>query len=124
VRAAPLDVDSIEHADKKQKEVNRWINSVSDLNKTRPPPTVNYSKNMPDIDNLMQEWNPEMEAAFRQIDFPGPEIDMDTADYARLICCFTDIPVHKHNNNKSLIESMHVLFTLFSEFRQNQHFQQ
>ena len=33
-----------------------------------------------------------------------------------------DIPVHKLANNKSLIESLHVLFTLFSEFRQNQHF--
>jgi intraflagellar transport protein 46 len=33
-----------------------------------------------------------------------------------------DIPVHKLANNKSLVESLHVLFTLFSEFRQNQHF--
>jgi intraflagellar transport protein 46 len=65
VRAAPIDVDSIEHADKKPKEVSRWINSVSDLHKSRPPPTVNYTKNMPDIDTLMQEWNPEMEAAFK-----------------------------------------------------------
>ena len=31
VKAIPLDVDSIEHADKKQKEVSRWINSVADL---------------------------------------------------------------------------------------------
>ena len=65
VRAAPIDVDSIEHADKKPKEISRWINSVSDLHKARPPPTVNYTKNMPDIDTLMQEWNPEMEAAFK-----------------------------------------------------------
>ena len=122
VRAAPLDVESIEHADKKPKEINRWINNVQDLIKTRPPPTVNYSKNMPDYDTLMQEWNPEMEAAFKQIDFPGPEIDMDVSDYARLICSFTDIPVHNTNNSKPLVESLHVLFTLFSEFRQNQHF--
>jgi intraflagellar transport protein 46 len=65
-----------------------------------------------------------MEAAFKQIEFPGPEIDMHTTDYARLICAFTDIPVHKSSNNKALIESLHVLFTLFSEFRSNQHFQQ
>lgn len=74
VRAAPIDVDSIENADKKSKEVSRWISSVQDLHKTRPPPTVNYTKNMPDYDTLMQEWNPEMEAAFKQITFPGPEI--------------------------------------------------
>jgi intraflagellar transport protein 46 len=44
VRAAPVTVDSIDHADKKPKEISRWINSVADLHKTRPPPTVNYSK--------------------------------------------------------------------------------
>ena len=53
VRAAPIDVNSIEHADKKPKEISRWINSVQDLHKARPPPTVNYTKNMPDIDTLM-----------------------------------------------------------------------
>ena len=44
VRAAPVSVDSIESADKKPKEISRWINSVQDLHKTRPPPTVNYTK--------------------------------------------------------------------------------
>lgn len=47
---------------------------------------------------------------------------MHTADYARLICAMCDIPVHKLGNNKSVIESLHVLFTLFVEFRNNQHF--
>ena len=28
VRAAPMDIDSIENADKKPKEISRWINSV------------------------------------------------------------------------------------------------
>lgn len=36
----------------------------------------------------------------------------------------SDIPVHKLQNQKPVIESLHVLFTLFSEFRSNQHFQQ
>ena len=43
-RAAPMNVDSIDGADKKPKEISRWINSVQDLHKTRPPPTVNYTK--------------------------------------------------------------------------------
>ena len=54
--------------------------------------------------------------------FPGPEIDMDPNCYSRIVLSMLDIPVHKLANNKSLIESLHVLFTLFSEFRQNQHF--
>lgn len=123
VRATPMNVESIENADKKPKEISRWINSVQDLHKTRPPPTVNYTKQMPDIDNLMEEWNPEIEQALRDIPFPGPEIDMHPADYSRLVCSMVDIPCHKLANNKSVIESLHVLFTLFSEFRSNQHFQ-
>ena len=65
-----------------------------------------------------------MEQVLKEIPFPGPEIDMHTADYARLVCAMVDIPCHKLANNKSVIESLHVLFTLFSEFRANIHFQQ
>ena len=65
-----------------------------------------------------------MEQALRSIPFPGPEIDMHVSDYARLVASMVDIPVHKMQNNKPVVESLHVLFTLFSEFRQNQHFQQ
>lgn len=124
VRAGPVNVEAIEQADKKPKEITRWISSIQDLHKTKPPPTVNYTKQMPDFDNLMSEWSPEMDQALREIAFPGPEIDMHAADYSRLVCSMVDIPCHKLANNKSVIESLHVLFTLFSEFRSNQHFQQ
>jgi intraflagellar transport protein 46 len=119
VRATPMNVDSIDQAEKKPKEISRWINSVQDLHKTRPPPTVNYTKQMPDFDELMSEMQPGMESALKEVKFPGPEIDMHTSDYARIICAMLDIPVHKLANNKSQTESLHVLFTLFSEFRQN-----
>lgn len=65
VRSTPMTVDSIEDASKKSKEVTRWISSVQDLHKTRPPPTVNYTKQMPDFDALMSELNPEMEHAIK-----------------------------------------------------------
>lgn len=122
VRATPVSVDSIESAEKKPKEVSRWINSVQDLHKSRPAPTVSYTKQMPDFDQLMAELPPELEQALQKIQFPGAEIDMHPHDYARLVLGMLDVPVHKLANNKSLIESLHVLFTLFSEFRQNQHF--
>jgi intraflagellar transport protein 46 len=63
-----------------------------------------------------------METAVKEIPFPGPQIDMHPGDYSRLVCSMLDIPCHKLANNKSVVESLHVLFTLFSEFRQNQHF--
>ena len=78
---------------------------------------------MPDFDDvLMMEMQPDLETALKQITFPNGEIDMHSGDYARLVLCMLDIPVHKLANNKSLIESLHVLFTLFSTFRQNIHF--
>ena len=77
---------------------------------------------MPDFDALMAEFTPELEQALKDIPFPGAEIDMHPADYSRLVMTMLDVPQHKLANNKSLIESLHVLFTLFNEFRQNQHF--
>lgn len=59
----------------------------------------------------------ELEQALKSFNFPGADIDMHPSDYARIILTMLDIPVHKLANNKSLIESLHVLFTLFSEFR-------
>jgi intraflagellar transport protein 46 len=53
-----MDVDSIDNADKKPKEIARWIQAVQDLHKSRPAPTVNYSRAMPDFDSLMEEWQP------------------------------------------------------------------
>ena len=74
---------------------------------------------MPEPDDLMTEWPREMENALKQAPFPGPEIDMHAIDYARLVCGMVDIPCHKLANNKSVIESLHVLFSLFSDFRSN-----
>lgn len=38
---------------------------MEDLHRQRPPQEVTYSKNMPDIEALMQEWPPEVEQALR-----------------------------------------------------------
>lgn len=63
----PVRVVSIEHADKKPKEITKWINSINDLHRTKPPPQVQYTKSMPDIEMLMQEWPPEFEQRLKQV---------------------------------------------------------
>jgi intraflagellar transport protein 46 len=88
-----MTVDSIEGADKKPKEISRWINSINDLQKTRPAPTVNYTKQMPDFDQMMSELHPELEDAMSLM--AGPEIDMQSNDYAKIILALLDVPVHK-----------------------------
>ena len=49
---------------------------------------------------------------------PPAEIDLTTKEFATISCALVDIPVHA----ESIVQSLHVLFTLYSEFRSNQHF--
>jgi intraflagellar transport protein 46 len=118
-----MEVHSIENPEKNPKEIQRWIQSVNELNQSRPPATVQYTKPMPDFDNLMEEWPASMEGVLKEIEFPGPELEVSTQDYARIISMILDIPVHAGKNNKGVIEAMHVMFTLYSDFKENQHFQ-
>jgi len=52
------------------------------------------------------------------LDLPGPDIALSLEEYVRMMCAVLDIPVYG-----SLVQSLHVAFTLFHEFRQNVHFQ-
>lgn len=45
-------------------------------------------------------------------------------EYCRVACNILDIPVMPDNKNSSnVVESLHVMFTLYSAFKENQHFQ-
>ena len=44
-------------------------------------------------------------------------MDIELRQFVRIACAILDIPVHEN-----LIESLHVLFTLFSAFKENQFF--
>eukprot|EP00644_Phytophthora_capsici_P016718 jgi/Phyca11/572302/estExt2_Genewise1.C_PHYCAscaffold_470258 len=110
-------VRSIENAEKAPKEIDRWMKSIADLHRTKPPPQVHYTKTMPDIESLMQVWPEEFEELLSKSTLPSADLDMGLEQYVRVICALLDIPVHKN-----VYESLHVLFTLYLEFRSNQHF--
>lgn len=112
-----LVVRSIENAEKNPADVDRWIKSIADLHRTKPPPQVHYTKSMPDIDSLMQVWPENVEEALNSTPLPQVDVDVSLEEYARTICAILDIPVYKN-----LSESLHVLFTLYMEFSSNQHF--
>lgn len=118
-----IDITSIEMAESNQKEIQKWISSIEDLHKGRPMPSVAYTKAMPDFDTVMDEWPSQMEHAMKNFEFPGPDIAMSTEEYARLMCAMLNIPVHKTANNKGVIEALHMMFTVFSDFKENPHFQ-
>lgn len=117
-------VHSIENAEKNPKEILAWISDVADIQKNKQPPSVSYSKQMPEIDNLMQVWPPEFEDALQSLKIPTEDFDVDLETYCRMACALLDIPVHNTANNKNVVESLHVFFTLYSEFKANQHFRQ
>eukprot|EP01137_Pigoraptor_chileana_P032399 Opistho-2@21702 len=117
--AQPMSVRSLEHAEKNPKQIDGWIKSIAELHRQKPAATVNYSKRMPDVDQLMQEWPPEFEDMLKSLSLPTADLNVDIKQYVELVCSILDIPVYK-----SKIESLHLLFSVFSEFKNSQHFKQ
>ncbi|KAM4757484.1 intraflagellar transport protein 46 homolog isoform 1-T1 [Cyanocitta cristata] len=112
-----IKVKSLENAEKNPKAIESWIESISELHRCKPPATVHYSRPMPDIETLMQEWSPEFEELLGKVGLPPAEMSCDLAEYIDMICAILDIPVYK-----SRIHPLHVLFSLFLEFKNSQHF--
>ncbi|XP_037082932.1 intraflagellar transport protein 46 homolog isoform X2 [Pollicipes pollicipes] len=112
-------VASVANADRNPKAVEKWIKDIGDLHRSKPAPSVHYNKPMPDIDFLMQEWPAEFEEVLSSTHLPTADLDCDLATYVEIICSIMDIPVYK-----SKIQSLHVLFTLYSAFKQSGHFGQ
>ena len=40
-------------------EIRQWVTRIQDLHRTKPPTMVQYSKKLPDVENLMQVWPAE-----------------------------------------------------------------
>lgn len=114
----PMEVRSIAHAEKCPKEIENWYKRIDDLNRSKPAPTVQYSRKMPDIEQLMQVWPAEFEEFLQQNPLPDfAELDLDLPSYIRILASILDVPVYNQ-----MTETLHVLFTLYSEFKSNQHF--
>lgn len=115
--APSVHVESVEDAANRPNVIDKWIKDIKDLQK--PLPTVNYSKLMPEIESLLQAWSPEFEELLNSdLQFPPTQVDLDIDQYVRVMSAILDIPTYG-----SLVESVHVMFTLYCEFRANQHFQ-
>uniref|UniRef100_A0A914ZIB5 Intraflagellar transport protein 46 homolog n=1 Tax=Parascaris univalens TaxID=6257 RepID=A0A914ZIB5_PARUN len=110
-------VKKLDRADKNAREIEQWISNIKELHRLKPPDTVHYSKPMPDIELLMQEWPPEIEELLKTEGLPSGSLDVSLEQYVDICLSLLDIPVHK-----SRVQSLHVLFTLFNEFRNSQHF--
>ncbi|KAH7720720.1 intraflagellar transport protein 46 [Aphelenchoides avenae] len=110
-------VKKLHRADKNSQQVDNWIQNIKELRRSKPPDRVHYSKPMPDIEKLLQEWNPEMEAALQTLKLPTAKLDASLDEYVDLCLSIADIPVQ---NNR--IHALHLLFSLYAEFKNSQHF--
>lgn len=113
----PAPVHSIQDPEKNSKSLDSWIDNIKELHRQKPATNVHYSKNMPDIETLMQEWPTEFEDVLKEIGLPNAELDCDLKQYVDILCALLDIPVHGNR-----IHSLHVLFSLYMEFKNSQHF--
>lgn len=111
-------VRSIEYADKNPLAIEKWIQSIDDLHRTKPPPQVHYKKNMPDIESLMDAWPEGFETMLENLQLPSPDLDLSIAEYAKILCALLDIPTYENP-----IESLYLMFSLYMDFRNNPHFQ-
>jgi intraflagellar transport protein 46 len=111
-------VRSIENAAKNPALVEKWIQNIRDLHRSKPPQQVHYKRNMPDPDALMDVWPEEFELALAELTLPSPDLDLSLGEYTKLLCTLLDIPVYENP-----IESLHVMFSLYMDFKNNAHFQ-
>lgn len=112
-------IGSIEDLDNNQKALDTFLDSYEEINANRPPPTMIYSYKMPDYETLLGEWPPEMEKALNSLPLPSAETDLTLEEYTKVICAILDIPV-----KGNIIESLHVLFTLYEQFKEHYYFNQ
>ena len=66
--------------------VTNWINSMAEVHRDRMPQTVHYTTAMPDLESLMQEWPPQVEAALSKVQLPSADLDVSLAQYTDIVC--------------------------------------
>jgi intraflagellar transport protein 46 len=112
------DVKGIDNAEKNPKEIANWIARIEDLHRMKPPPTVHYAKRMPDIEQLMQVWPTEFEEYIKTNDLPDlAQLDLPLKDFVKMTGALLDIPMQGE-----CVDTLHVIFTLYAEFKNNPHF--
>ena len=110
-------VTSVASPHKHPRQVDSWVESISALHRSKPAASVQYSRPMPTVDSLMQEWPAEVEELLGRVRLPSARLGCSTAHYVDVICSLLDIPVYS-----SRIQALHLLFTLYLESRDLQHF--
>ena len=115
-------VRSIKDTRNWSKEINEWIRSVEEIHENDHQDQASWAKksndnDIPPMQELLKPWPNEMLEALQKngLAIPGPDIDLDLADYARALCSLIGIPYR----DGSLIKSVHCMFGVFLENKTN-----
>lgn len=115
VAAVEAEVEALElGAPELDKRVAGWVQSVEELHKQKPPAEVTYTKRMPELDVLMQEWPHEVEQVLRSGRMPDGTTPLELPQMIRTLCGLLDIPCYYN-----LVESLHCMFSLYLELKSN-----
>ncbi|KAK9300401.1 hypothetical protein QLX08_006931 [Tetragonisca angustula] len=106
-------IKRIEDAEKNGKSIEKWIEDINQLHRSKHPPAVNLTKPMPDIDSLLQQWPPEVEDKLNEAELDFTRLDCQLPELVDLICNLLDIP----SEQDTRLEALHTLFTLYLEVR-------
>jgi intraflagellar transport protein 46 len=110
-------IGCIRELQKNPKALTSFLDSYDEISRNRAAPTMNYTYKVPDLRDLMQQWPEEMEGAFASLPLRTADMDPTFDEYVRVICATLDILV-----KGNVVESLHVLFSLFHLFTDFGHF--
>jgi intraflagellar transport protein 46 len=107
-------VPTIKDAENSSQEINEWIQTVEEIHDNEPEVSA-VQINDTLVQKLLEHWPQEVcdKLVKSGLGLPCPDIDLNPADYARVLCSLTGIPVR----NESLVESVHTMFAMFLELR-------
>ncbi|KAL0110499.1 hypothetical protein PUN28_013838 [Cardiocondyla obscurior] len=106
-------VKRIEDAERNSKSIDKWIDDMNQLHRSKHPPGVQLNRAMPDIDGLMQQWPPQVEDKLNELQLDLSKLDCDLPQLVDVVCNLLDIPTRKDTQ----LEALHTLFTLYLEIR-------
>ncbi|XP_017760611.1 PREDICTED: intraflagellar transport protein 46 homolog [Eufriesea mexicana] len=106
-------IKRIEDAEKNGKSIDKWIEDINQLHRSKHPPAVNLKKPMPDIDLLLQQWPAEVEEKLNETELDFTQLDCQLPELVDIVSNLLDIP----SEEDTRLETLHTLFTLYLEVR-------
>lgn len=110
-------VSSVPRPQSNPRLVDSWVQSIAALHRSKPAASVQYGRRMPDVDTLMQEWPAQLEERLQRLRLPPARLRCSLDRYVDVVCALLDVPVYS-----SRVQSLHLLFSLYLEFRDSAHF--